>query len=92
MKRTPALQVACQNALARNVLHSSGTLRDVQGANCGFGWFVVVVRSQKRCGVCGQGVEMLRVLEMISVRRLKWLVAVVAFVAKGSGVGCYGEF
>ena len=53
---------------------------------------VVVVRLRKCCGIRGEGVEQLGVVEAIVVRRLKWLVAVVSFVVKRSGVGCCGEF
>ena len=34
----------------------------------------------------------LGVVEVISVRTLKWLVTVVAFVVKSSGVVCCGEY
>ena len=57
------------------------------------GRFVVVaVRERKCCGICGEGVEVLRVVEAVVVRRMKWLITVVVFVEKRTGVGCCGEF
>ena len=32
------------------------------------------------------------VIEAVVMRRLKWLVAVVEFVVKSSGIGCCGDF
>ena len=53
---------------------------------------VVVVRQRKRCDICGEGVEALGVVEVVVVRRLKWLVVVVEFVVKRLGIGCCGYF
>ena len=52
----------------------------------------VVVRYRKHCGACGEDDETLGVIEAIVLRRLKWLVVVVAFLVKMLGVGCCGEF
>ena len=52
----------------------------------------VIARWGKRFGICDKVLEELLVVEAIVVRRLKWLVAVVTFVVKRSGIGCCGDF
>ena len=53
---------------------------------------MVVVKWRKHCVICGEGVEVLGVVEAIIVRRPKWLVAFAEFVVKRSGVVCCEDF
>ena len=52
----------------------------------------VILEWGKGCCVCGENVGALGAVEVIVVMKLKWLVRVVAFVVKRSGVGCCGDF
>ena len=47
----------------------------------------------RKCyGVCGEGIKALGVVQSFIFRRVRWLVVVVAFVVKRSGIGCCGDF